>query len=235
LVEQRIENPCVPSSNLGLATIFSKHRRAVCSGGVFYTRYPRVASSVWVLVLLLETEISAPLVDKNYLKSNNLVGLSHCKITIAMRSIVTLSAAWTSLLVAHVCTADVVETIDGSRLNGEIVKIYDGKLSLETSFAGVLEISLANVSSFSSDDAESVRLADGTTAVGPVRSAGAGRVSISTSGGAVNAATSDIAAAWTPGEADPAAVAREAELEGQLRKWSYEAAVGLSRDALATR
>lgn len=145
-----------------------------------------------------------------------------------MRSFVTLSTVCTGLLAASLCQADIVEIKDGSRLNGEIVKIHDGKLSLETSFAGVLEIALADVTSFTSEGAETVRLADGTTAVGPVRSAGAGQIAIATNGGSINASTADVVASWAPGEIDPDVAAREAELTGMIRKWSYQAAVGLS-------
>lgn len=145
-----------------------------------------------------------------------------------MRSFVYLSTALAGLVTASVSLADMVEIKDGSRLNGEILKIHEGKLSLETSFAGTLEIPLAQVVSFSSEDAESVRFGDGSVAVGPVRGAGAGQITVASSGGSVTGATADVVAAWAPGERDPAVAAREAELEGQLRKWSYEAAVSLT-------
>lgn len=145
-----------------------------------------------------------------------------------MRSFVTLSAACAGLIAAHTALADIVEIKDGSRLNGEIVKIHDGKLSLETSFAGTLEIAMGDVVSFSSEDAEQVRFDNGNVAVGPVRSAGNGQISIATSSGTVTGATADVTSAWAPGDRDPVQVAREADLEGQIRQWSYEAAVGLT-------
>ena len=133
-----------------------------------------------------------------------------------------------ALSAASYLNADVVETTDGSRLVGEIAKISGGVLHLETAYAGTLEIPMAQVATFSSDEAESVRLANGNVAVGPVRGSADGSISIATSGGTVNATTSEVAASWAPGERDPDVVAQEAALAGQIRKWSYEAAVGIA-------
>jgi|TARA_B110000438_G_scaffold119415_2_gene116504 putative salt-induced outer membrane protein YdiY len=55
-----------------------------------------------------------------------------------------------------------------------------------------------------------------------------GSINIATSNGNISAAAADVVATWTPGDRDPDTVAREADLEGQMRKWSYEAAVGIS-------
>lgn len=145
-----------------------------------------------------------------------------------MRSFVTLSTACAGLFVAQTLTADVVETQDGSRLNGEIIRIHEGTLVLETSFAGELKIGLDEVVSFSSEDPENVRFADGTVAVGPVQGDGLGQITITGPSGTVSGSTDKVIAAWAPGDRDPIVLAREAELEGQLRQWSYEAAVALT-------
>jgi hypothetical protein len=141
-----------------------------------------------------------------------------------MRSFAPFSFACVGLLFSQVALADVVEITDGSRLNGEIVKIHEGKLVLKTSYAGTLEIAMSDVVAFSRDEPASVRFADGSVAVGPVRAAGAGRVTVASSGGSVSGATSEVVAAWAPGETDPAIAA----VESQLRKWRYEAAVALT-------
>jgi len=145
-----------------------------------------------------------------------------------MRSFVTLSTVCAGLFVAQTLTADVVETQDGSRLNGEIIRIHEGTLVLETSFAGELKIGLDEVVSFSSEDPENVRFADGTVAVGPVQGDGLGQITITGPSGTVSGSTDKVVAAWAPGDRDPIVLAREAELEGQLRRWSYEAAVALT-------
>jgi putative salt-induced outer membrane protein YdiY len=127
--------------------------------------------------------------------------------------------------------ADTVVTADGSQLMGEIVSVSGGKLTLETKFAGKLEIDLSQVSSFSSEDAETVRLNDGNVLVGPVVATPGGNLSINTSGGAVTTSTADVAAVWAPGERDPDVVAREKALDDQIRRWSYEAAVSITGKA----
>ncbi len=124
--------------------------------------------------------------------------------------------------------ADTVYISDGSQLQGKILKISEGKLKLKTDFAGEIEISLNQVERFSTDEATSVRLADGNVLVGPVSASGSDAIAIDTSGGTVTAPTSEVRSAWTQGERDPSQVAHEAELRSQIRKWSYEAAVSIT-------
>lgn len=140
----------------------------------------------------------------------------------------TTTAALCFLSAASLTFADVVQTNDGSRLVGEIAQISGGVLYLETAYAGNLEIPMAEVATFSSDEAETVRLADGNVAVGPVSGSSNGSISIATAGGTVSASTSDVTATWTPGDVDPDVLAQQAELQSQMRKWAYEAAVGIS-------
>ncbi len=125
-------------------------------------------------------------------------------------------------------TADVVETADGSRLTGRVVGIHDGMLKLETTYAGTIEIRMSEVTAFSTDSDVSVRLETGDVLVGPVRRRAEGEVEVSTAGGPVRARTAEVAAGWQPGQRDPAVIAREAELEDQLRRWTYEAGLDFS-------
>ena len=145
-----------------------------------------------------------------------------------MRTKTLLSTAFFSLGASLSLSADLVQTTDGSRLNGEIVKIDAGTLHLETSFAGTLEIAMADVASFSSDDPEILRLTTGDVVRGPVSATGDGQLRVATQGGPVTVATADVTTGWAPGERDPAQVAREAELSDRLRRWSYEAAATLN-------
>ncbi len=125
-------------------------------------------------------------------------------------------------------SADVVETTDGSRLTGRVVGIHDGVLTLETTYAGTLEIRMSEVTAFSTDSDVSVRLERGDVLVGPVRRRAEGEVEVATPGGPVRARTADVTAGWQPGERDPAVVAREAEIKEQLRRWRYEAGLDFS-------
>ena len=119
--------------------------------------------------------------------------------------------------------ADIVEISDGSRLSGKIKGIADGVLTIETAYAGEIEIDLDQISTFTTDEDVAVRLASGDVLVGPVRRGSDGQVAIATAGGTVNAATSSVQAGWATEGRDPAVIAREAELESLMRKWSYEA------------
>lgn len=146
-----------------------------------------------------------------------------------MRNPISLTAAVISVLsAASLLHADVVQINDGSRLVGEITSISGGIIYLETAYAGTLEIPFEQITTFSSEDTESLRLANGTVAVGSVSSRSDGSIAVATSGGTITASPSDVVAAWAPGERDPEALAREVELESQLRKWAYEVAVGIS-------
>jgi putative salt-induced outer membrane protein YdiY len=135
--------------------------------------------------------------------------------------------------------ADVVETADGARLTGRIVKIVDGQLTLDTSYAGKIVIDLSQVSSFSTNEPVSLRVDTGDVLVGPVTRRPDGSLEVATAGGPVRTTASAVEASWSPGERDPAAVAREAELAAQLRRWTYRAGVDISgrsgnTDRLAT-
>lgn len=131
-------------------------------------------------------------------------------------------------LSAYAAQADTVLTTDGARLTGTIVSIADGKIALETSYAGKLEISQDKVASFTTDSPLSVRLASGTIMSGVVTATGEDAVTVASSDGNILADTADVAAAWTPGSRDPIIVASEAALKSQVRKWSYEAGVDIS-------
>jgi putative salt-induced outer membrane protein YdiY len=51
---------------------------------------------------------------------------------------------------------------------------------------------------------------------------------VASSSGTVRTDVSELASGWQPGEKDPIVAARESELEGQLRQWSYLAGVDIS-------
>lgn len=144
-----------------------------------------------------------------------------------IHNIACLVTASLSSLASTVAFADFVVTSDGSELRGEILEVSEGKLLLQTEYAGTLEVALDSVDQFGSEDAESVRLDNGNVLVGPVNSEGPGVLVIETDGGAVRAATTEVASLWAPEDRDPAVVAREAEFEGQMRKWAYQATAAI--------
>ena len=117
---------------------------------------------------------------------------------------------------------------DGSRLEGELQKIHNGTFYFKTAFAGVLEIPQDKVGSLQSDAAVALRTESGEVFQGPVQSEAGGAVVVESSGGTVRTDVGSLVSGWQPGDKDPVVAAREAELEGQLRKWSYTAGVDIS-------
>jgi putative salt-induced outer membrane protein YdiY len=117
---------------------------------------------------------------------------------------------------------------DGSRIEGELIKIHDGTVYFETAFAGVLEIPQEQVISLTSEEVLNLRTTGGEVFRGPVSGEADGQVAIDSQAGPVEADLGQLTSAWRPGSEDPVVVAREAALESQLRKWSYTAGVDIS-------
>lgn len=124
--------------------------------------------------------------------------------------------------------ADVVETRDGARLTGTISGIANGVLTLETSYAGTLEINTAEITTFTSENPLFLRLESGDTLSGVVQSAGPDSIRVRNEETSLAANTGRVVSAWMPGQKDPAVAAREAELLALQRKWSYQLAFNLT-------
>ncbi|MGC9451802.1 MAG: DUF481 domain-containing protein [Oceanipulchritudo sp.] len=128
-------------------------------------------------------------------------------------------------LQAHGATLTLV---DGSRLEGELQKIHQGTFYFKTAFAGVLEIPQEKVQSLQSEAPVSVRTDSGEVFQGPVQPEEGSTVRVASSAGTVRTDISEVASAWKPGEEDPIVAARQAELAGQMRKWTYVAGADIS-------
>ena len=79
---------------------------------------------------------------------------------------------------ASVLVADTVETRDGARLVGKITGITDKKITLDTTYAGALEINRAEVVGFSTDEPIYVRLENGITISGKISHTGRSKLNI---------------------------------------------------------
>lgn len=130
--------------------------------------------------------------------------------------------------------ADMVETTDGSRVQGKILKVDSGSIEIETPFAGVLKIKQSAVATFSTDAPVNVRFSDGNTVVGTV-SASPGEVRVI--GGSVSATgtVGGVTALWLPGKDSP----ETRQMKSNQRKWRYEAGVDVmgksgNTDSLST-
>jgi putative salt-induced outer membrane protein YdiY len=117
--------------------------------------------------------------------------------------------------------ADVIETKNGARLVGKVVKVDGAAVSLETDYAGVISVKLSEVTSVRTEAPLIYRLAGGTVLQGTLASTDGGQVRISGTEGAVTTPLDKIAATWAPGAPDPAVVAMQ-------RAWTYEAAMDLT-------
>ena len=133
-------------------------------------------------------------------------------------ALITLLAA-----IANVAHADVVVTKNGSSINGKIMGIDKGKITIATDFAGEIVVDQAQVTSFSTDDPVYVSTEAGSTYLGPVKGDNSGLTVVSEDG-EVATTIADVTEGWQPGAQSPTAIRQAAALESLKRKWAYEAA-----------
>jgi putative salt-induced outer membrane protein YdiY len=122
---------------------------------------------------------------------------------------------------ASALLADVVETKDGARIVGKIVRIKDGAIAIDTSYAGTLAIKQSEVTTFTTETPIAVRLGSGTRLDGTVAAAAGGALQINGADGTLTTTIAKVAAAWPAGGKDPEVAALE-------RHWSYEATVDVT-------
>jgi putative salt-induced outer membrane protein YdiY len=133
-----------------------------------------------------------------------------------------------TLVAASAAGAATLTLTDGSAIKGDLEKVHEGVVYFKTGFAGTLEIPQEQVAGLSSDMPVMLRTSEGEVFKGPVMAGENGKVTVASSSGPVSADIGGVASAWKPGDRDPIAVAKEAALEGQLRKWSYQASVDVT-------
>lgn len=132
--------------------------------------------------------------------------------------------------------ADVIELTDGSRLLGTIVRMQDGKLILETQFAGTLEIDASLIKTIQTAEPVNVGVDTGDRLVGPIEwQSDLERPVVQTELGGVPVDLPRISAIWPKDGKSPEALALEqqieqakAEIEAQRAKWSATFEAGLS-------
>jgi hypothetical protein len=113
-------------------------------------------------------------------------------------------------------SADVVEMKNGARDVGKVTSLHEGVVTIETEYAGEIKVKQAMVVSITTDHSVSVRLADGTDAIGWVASPAPGKLKITGATKVVECQVANVSAFWAAGQEDPDIVAKR-------RKWSYEA------------
>jgi len=138
-----------------------------------------------------------------------------------------LVGLFTVILLAGPAFADHIQLTDGSVINGKILSAEGGKLKVETTFAGTIEIKQDAVKTFSTDEAVNVGLASGSAVLGKVAATESG-IQVESTNGAMTAGTAQVAAVWRQGEDSPETKKLKAEAEALKRKWAYEAAVSIA-------
>ena len=130
---------------------------------------------------------------------------------------------------------DVVVLTDGSRLVGAIGRLGEGKLTIETQFAGTLKIDAGLVASMESDQKLVVGMASGDRLVGPIHwSEDTERCMVMTQMGGIPVEMDKIEAVWPQGDKSPEVLAMEeqlaqtqAEYEKKKPKWSATLEAGV--------
>lgn len=131
------------------------------------------------------------------------------------------------LVVAGVVTltADQVDLIDGSRVKGQILSVEEGRLRIETAFAGVLVVPLEQVRALATDEAVNVSIAGQPSVLGRL---GAAADDAAPGPGEVTPVPADVTALWRQGAESPTEKHLRELAELQRRKWSYEATVAVT-------
>lgn len=138
--------------------------------------------------------------------------------TLITRGLLALAAA---AFAAASASADVVETKNGAKIVGKVVKIDAGAVSVDTSFAGIITIKQSEVASISTDAPVAVRLDTGTRIDGKITGGANGALQIAGGDGSISTTVGKVAASWAAGGKDPAVAALE-------RGWAFEAAVDVA-------
>jgi hypothetical protein len=136
--------------------------------------------------------------------------------------------AWLFLVGAGVAPArDRVELEDGSVVLGKILSANGGKLQLETTFAGTIEIAQARIKNLTTDEPVNVSLLTGSVIFGKVEPSAEG-IKIVGPEQQVTSPTGKIAAIWRQGTDSPEQKKLNADAAARKRKWTYEAAFSLT-------
>ncbi|MDP3069455.1 MAG: DUF481 domain-containing protein [Opitutaceae bacterium] len=130
-------------------------------------------------------------------------------------------ALFVAAFAAVSASADVVETKNGAKIVGKVVKIADGTVSVDTAYAGTIGIKQSEVASISTDTPVAVRLDSGTRIDGKIAGSANGALQITGGDGSISTTVGKVAASWAAGGKDPAVAALE-------RGWAYEAAVDIA-------
>jgi putative salt-induced outer membrane protein YdiY len=121
-----------------------------------------------------------------------------------------------------------IETIDGSRINGTIIRIDVDHVHIQTSFAGTIKVPRRQVASLASPHSFHVRTVEGTVMTGPLHSDLAGRLRVGNGRDVERVPLRRVARVWRTNDPDPDAVAAEKATETSLHKWKLRVSADLA-------
>lgn len=125
----------------------------------------------------------------------------------------------TIFLIPLLIWADSVEISDGSVLQGKILGMVDGNLTIQTSFAGKIKVPYNKISSINSDSEISIRLDDNRTFDGLIDQADDNLLTIRGSGQSFP--LSDIRHLWDADSSDPLILEAQKNALAMQMKWKH--------------
>lgn len=135
-----------------------------------------------------------------------------------------LRACVVSILVLLTCTvvmADEVILTDGTRLIGQMQKLYEGKLTIKTELVGDLDIDVAKVQGVSTETPLTVQMKTGERAIGTLEyTPQTGQRILAEVPGTMALKLSDVTAAWPPDQVSPEVAEFQQRLAKAESPWS---------------
>lgn len=138
-----------------------------------------------------------------------------------------LAAGLAVSIAGDTARADTVELADGSSIVGTVVRLTETTLTIETAFAGTLEIPAEQVAGISTDEPVSVQLSSGDRLIGRLEGSGDRQRVRGTEAGDVTVQRRAVSAVWAAGEPSPEELDAQAELDRVTPKWSARLQFGL--------
>ena len=143
--------------------------------------------------------------------------MNHHKMPATLLRISVCVAAFCAVRLA----ADVVETTNGARIVGNVTAIHGGVVTIDTDYAGEINVKQSLVTSITTAHPVEVKVAGGTRIQGTLSPARGGGLRIAGQAGSLVTPVDKVVETWPAGEVDPDAIAA-------LRRWSYEAGVDIN-------
>lgn len=137
-----------------------------------------------------------------------------------LRKLHAIAAALLAASAALHVAADTVTLQDGSVIHGTITAIGGGRISIDTGFAGSIQVDQSKVVSFATDKPVYVKTGDGAVALGTVEPAPEG-IRVTGAASTLTTPVASVSAGWGEGQEDPVITALR-------RHWTYEAALDIA-------